>query len=103
VAFAVLAAVGVEQASRVGVPAAAGTVLLTGAAPAWRPEDTTDPPWTDAAWYWPADLGQVEARLQAALRDLAPGPPRPVPVDGAPALVHSLDRVGFAAVVDGAR
>jgi hypothetical protein len=101
VAFAVLAAVGVEQASRAGVPLPEATVLLTGAAPAWRPEHTTDPPWTDAAWYWPADVDHAEARLQAVLGDLAPGFVRPVPVDVEPALVHSLARVGFHAVVDG--
>jgi hypothetical protein len=102
VAFALLAAVGVEQAVRAGVTVPEAPVLLTGAAPAWRPEHITDPPWTDAAWYWPADVGPAEPRLQAALLDIAPGPLHPVPTDVRPALVHSLARVGFHAVLDGA-
>jgi len=96
VAFALLGAAGVVQARRAGVAAVAG--LLTGAAPAWRPAGGDTTPWTDDAWYWPADVGDAEDRLQATLVDVALGPLRPVPVGAAPELVRSLAAVGFHAL-----
>ncbi|MFC5288682.1 hypothetical protein ACFPM7_16600 [Actinokineospora guangxiensis] len=65
VAFATLAAVGVEQARRAGVSSA--PVLLSGAAPAWTPESTTDVPWQSRDWHWPHGVRDGEERLQSSL------------------------------------
>jgi hypothetical protein len=97
VAFAVLAAVGSVQARRAGVPVVDGSVLLTGAAPAWRPGHADAAPWTDAAWYWPADVTDSEDVLQQTLLRLVPGPVRDLPADSD--LVRALAAVGFHAVV----
>jgi hypothetical protein len=99
VAFALVAAVGLVQARRAGVTAAPG--LLTGAAPAWRPEGGDTSRWTDDAWYWPADVADAEDRLQTVLAAVTPGPLVAVPVDAAPDLVRSLAAVGFHAVGPG--
>jgi hypothetical protein len=65
VAFAALAAVGVEQARHAGVDSA--PVLLSGASPAWTPESAADVPWQSRDWHWPHGVRDGEERLQSSL------------------------------------
>jgi hypothetical protein len=74
VAFAALSATAVLQARAAGVDVADGSVILTGAAPAWLPENLSGSPWTGREWHWPAGLEPAEEALQAALRHLGPAP-----------------------------
>lgn len=67
VAFAALAATGVQQAREAGLAMPDEPCHLNGAAPLPAPPDIS---WVTRDWHWPADVRSREERLQAALRTL---------------------------------
>ncbi|MET0133265.1 MAG: hypothetical protein ABW215_06695 [Kibdelosporangium sp.] len=82
VAFAALAATGIEQARQAKVRVT-GPGHLSGAAPSQAGADVS---WTTRDWYWPADVRGREAALQADLVTLL-GIPVPV-VEASPRGVY---------------
>jgi hypothetical protein len=67
VAFAALAATGVQQAREAGLAIGDEPCHLNGAAPLAKPPDVS---WVTRDWHWPADVRAREGALQAALSTL---------------------------------
>ena len=67
VAFAALAATGVQQAREAGLAIAEEPCHLNGAAPLSKAPDVS---WVTRDWHWPADVRGREDLLQAALSSL---------------------------------
>ncbi|MBP2324119.1 hypothetical protein JOF56_004504 [Kibdelosporangium banguiense] len=67
VAFAALAATGVQQAREAGLSFSDEPCHLNGAAPLAKPPETS---WATKDWFWPADVRSREDQLQLALSTL---------------------------------